>query len=117
VYTYTGIVATYLQTLLIDQICSNMCTLVNICKDIVMITTLTSREFNQQASKAKQAAEIGPVFITDRGKPAHVLLSFDAYQHLTKQRHSIAEALALDIGDSGFAPLRLIIQTKPVDFL
>ena len=50
------------------------------------ITTLSSREFNQGASEAKRAANIGPVFITDRGKPAHVLLSFDDYQKLTKQR-------------------------------
>lgn len=50
------------------------------------ITTLSSREFNQGASEAKRAANNGPVFITDRGKPAHVLLNFDDYQRLTKQR-------------------------------
>jgi hypothetical protein len=33
------------------------------------ITTLTSREFNQDASRAKKAAQQGPVFITDRGRP------------------------------------------------
>lgn len=38
-----------------------------------MITTLSSREFNQDTSRAKKAALIGPVFITDRGKPAHVI--------------------------------------------
>lgn len=32
-----------------------------------MITTLSSREFNQDASRAKKAALNGPVFITDRG--------------------------------------------------
>ena len=39
------------------------------------ITTLSSREFNQGASEAKRAANNGPVFITDRGKPAHVAWS------------------------------------------
>jgi len=39
------------------------------------IKTLSSREFNQDTSGAKKAANHGPVFITDRGKPAHVLLS------------------------------------------
>ncbi|MCF9010316.1 type II toxin-antitoxin system Phd/YefM family antitoxin, partial [Pseudomonas carnis] len=36
------------------------------------ITTISSREFNQDTSGAKKAARKGPVFITDRGKPAHV---------------------------------------------
>lgn len=39
------------------------------------ITTLSSREFNQDTSRAKQAARKVPVFITDRGRPAHVLMS------------------------------------------
>ena len=40
------------------------------------ITTLSSRELNQDVTRAKKATKAGPVFITDRGKPAHVLLSF-----------------------------------------
>ena len=47
-----------------------------------MTTQITSREFNQDTSGAKKAAESGPVFITDRGRPAHVLLTFDAYEQL-----------------------------------
>jgi PHD/YefM family antitoxin component YafN of YafNO toxin-antitoxin module len=43
---------------------------------------MSSREFNQDTSRAKRAAADGPVFITDRGKPAHVLLTFAAYQEL-----------------------------------
>ena len=46
------------------------------------ITTLSSREFNQDAGKAKKAANEGPVFITHRGRPAHVLLSIDEYRRL-----------------------------------
>ena len=53
------------------------------------ITTLSSRAFNQDASKAKNAAKEGPVIITDRGRPAHVLLTFDDYKKLTGQRTSI----------------------------
>ena len=45
-------------------------------------TTISSREFNQDAGGAKKAADKGPVIITDRGKPAHVLLSFEDYQKL-----------------------------------
>jgi PHD/YefM family antitoxin component YafN of YafNO toxin-antitoxin module len=43
---------------------------------------MSSREFSQDTSRAKKAPPDGPVFITDRGKPAHVLLTFDAYQKL-----------------------------------
>jgi prevent-host-death family protein len=59
------------------------------------ITTLSSREFNQDASRAKKAAKRGPVFITDRGRPAHVLLTIEEYQQITGKRESIAEALAM----------------------
>jgi prevent-host-death family protein len=59
------------------------------------ITTLSSREFNQDTSRAKKAASEGPVFITDRGKPAHVLLSIDEYQRITGKHRSIVDALAM----------------------
>ena len=59
------------------------------------ITTLSSREFNQHASDAKKAANNGPVFITDRGRPAHVLLSIKEYQRITGGRQKIADLLAM----------------------
>ena len=81
------------------------------------ITTLSSREFNQAASEAKRAANNGPVFITDRGRPAHVLMSFKDYQRLTKQRRNIADALAMPgIADIEFEPPRVAIETRPADF-
>ena len=43
------------------------------------VTTISSREFNQHISEAKKAANKGPLFITDRGRPAHVLLSMKDY--------------------------------------
>lgn len=58
------------------------------------ITTLTSRELNHDLGRAKRAARTGPVFITDRGRPAHVLLSYAEYQRLTGQRRSLVDALA-----------------------
>jgi len=60
-----------------------------------MITNLSSREFNQDTSGAKKAASNGPVFITDRGRPAHVLLSIEEYQRLTGSLKSIVELLAM----------------------
>ncbi|KAA0910402.1 type II toxin-antitoxin system Phd/YefM family antitoxin [Pusillimonas sp. ANT_WB101] len=80
------------------------------------ITTLTSREFNQGASEAKRAANKGLVFITDRGRPAHVLMSFEEYQRLTKQRRNIADALAMPgVADIEFEPPRVSINPKAAD--
>ena len=59
------------------------------------ITTLSSREFNQDVTRAKKAAKNGAVFITDRGKPAHVLLSIEEYQRLTGKRRNLVEALSM----------------------
>lgn len=59
------------------------------------ITTLSSRAFNQDASKAKKAAQAGPVFITDRGRPAHVLLTFEAYQKMSGGAAKIADLLMM----------------------
>lgn len=57
--------------------------------------SISSREFNQDVSKAKRAAERGHVFITDRGKPAHVLLTIDDYYKLLGKTQSVAELLAM----------------------
>ena len=58
-------------------------------------TTISSREFNQNTSEAKRAAKDGPVFITDRGQPAHVLLSMEEYRKITGKGKSIIELLAM----------------------
>jgi len=80
------------------------------------ITTLSSREFNQKASEAKRAANNGPVFITDRGRPAHVLMSFEEYQRLTRQRRSIVDVLAMPDGEEiTFEPPRVTIEARPAD--
>ncbi|HLF10720.1 MAG TPA: type II toxin-antitoxin system Phd/YefM family antitoxin [Gammaproteobacteria bacterium] len=72
------------------------------------ITTLSSREFNQDASRAKKAARNGPVFITDRGRPAHVLLSIEEYQRITGGQANIVELLGMPgIADVDFEPPRL----------
>ncbi len=80
------------------------------------ITTLSSRELNQDVTRAKKASKNGPVFITDRGKPAHVLLSFEDYQRLTRQRRNIADALAMSgAADVEFDPPRVTIGARPAD--
>jgi len=83
----------------------------------VAITTLSSREFNQDSNRAKKAAKDGPVFITDRGKPAHVLLSIEEYERLTGDRPKIADLLAMPVGeDIEFNPPRAVIGARAADF-
>ncbi|MEF8700636.1 MAG: type II toxin-antitoxin system Phd/YefM family antitoxin [Candidatus Accumulibacter sp. UW25] len=80
------------------------------------ITTLSSREFNQKASEAKKAANKGPVFITDRGRPAHVLLSIEDYQRIIGSHQKIADLLAMpgiEDGEPEFPPLRDL--ARPAD--
>jgi prevent-host-death family protein len=80
------------------------------------ITTLSSREFNQDTSRAKKAAAEGPVFITDRGKPAHVLLSIDDYRKLAGQRGNIADLLAMpDLADVELDIPPRTERARPVD--
>lgn len=62
------------------------------------ITTFTSREFNQFAGEAKKASRGGPVFITSRGTPSHVLLSIDDYRRLSGGMTTLAQALAQQDG-------------------
>ena len=82
------------------------------------ITTLSSREFNQDTSRAKKASSKGPVFITDRGKAAHVLLSMEEYQRLSGGGRSIVEALSMPgLTDIEFDPPKLEISARPVEFL
>lgn len=80
------------------------------------ITTISSRAFNQDTGGAKRAAEKGPVIITDRGRPSHVLLSFEDYRKLARSGPSFLDIVAQDedddiefhpppMGDQIFAPV------------
>jgi hypothetical protein len=57
-------------------------------------TTLSSQEFDQDTDRARKAASDGPVFITDHGAPAHVLLNIEEYRRLSGGFVSLADALA-----------------------
>jgi len=83
------------------------------------ITTLSSREFNQETGRAKKAADHGPVFITDRGKTSHVLLSIKEYRTITSTQQNIADMLAMPDADLvEFEPPRLGDELiAPVDLL
>ena len=81
-----------------------------------MPSTMTSREFNQDAARAKRAASEGPVFITDRGRPAHVLLSIDEYRRLTGAGARIADLLhAPEAAEVAFDPPRIPDPARAAD--
>lgn len=61
------------------------------------IRNFTSREFNQDVSAGKKAAQDGPVAVTDRGRPANVLLSMPA------------------AADIEFEPPKANLELKPAD--
>ena len=55
---------------------------------------VSSRDFNQDVSHAKRLARVEPVFVTDRGRPTHVLMSIDAYRRLSGPAETIVDLLA-----------------------
>ncbi len=82
-----------------------------------MPTTLSSRDFNKHTSEAKKFAEKGPVFITNRGQPAHVLLSMKDYQRITNSSQKIAVLLAMPSADEiDFEIPKLSDVVRPADF-
>jgi prevent-host-death family protein len=81
------------------------------------VHTVSSRELNQDIGRAKRAAEDGPVVITDRGRPSHVLLSWDAYRRLVGGPHNLAEALAMPgLSDIPLTPEKSRVAARDVDF-
>lgn len=74
------------------------------------MSTISSRDFNQDVGRAKREARHEPVFITDRGRPTHVLMSFAAFREITGQTESIIDLLAMPESetDSHFDPARAV---------
>lgn len=62
------------------------------------VTSVSSREFNQDTGRAKRAARRGPVVITDRGRPSHVLLTFEEYNRLASRGLSVIDLLGVPAG-------------------
>ena len=82
-----------------------------------MVTKISSREFNQDTSGAKRAAARGPVYITDRGRPAHVLLAYEDYERLLGAEH-VLDRLA---EPAGVEDIELVLPAsddlaRPADF-
>lgn len=64
----------------------------------------------------QKAARNGPVIITNRGKPVHVLLSIEASQKLTGLNANIVDLLRTpEAADIEFETKRAVISHRPVD--
>jgi prevent-host-death family protein len=75
---------------------------------------MTSASFNQNPSKAKQAANDQPVVITDHGKPTHVLMTYEQFETNRRKSKTLAEALGDPNGlDLDFDPPRLSFEGRP----
>ena len=82
-----------------------------------MVRTLSSREFNQDTGRAKRIALEGPVCITDRGRPTHVLLTYDDYCSLADAEPSIVDLVgSSDAGGIALEITRSNDLARPASF-
>jgi prevent-host-death family protein len=82
------------------------------------VTTMTSRQFNQDLASAKRAAAEGPVFVTDRGQPSLVLISYDEWAQLAGKGRTIADSLSgsLEAADLEFEVVPDRSMSIPAEF-
>ncbi len=84
------------------------------------VHTYSSREFTRDVGAAKRATAQGPVFITDRGRPAFALLKIEDYYELTgKQEVSLLDLMDSIPGGEGieFEPKKVRVEASFVDLL
>ena len=87
------------------------------------VHTFSSRNFTRDVSAAKRAAALGPVFITDRGRPSFALLKIEDYYQLAGQQEAtlldVMAAIPCGTGMEGFefeaVPLALELRAAEFD--
>ena len=83
----------------------------------MVVHTVSSRELDQDVGRAKRAAEEGPVVITDRGQPSHVLLSWAEYRRLTGGPRKLAAVLsAPTLSEIPFEPEKSGLKASEVEW-
>jgi prevent-host-death family protein len=82
------------------------------------VHTFSSRDFTRDVGAAKRAAADGPVFITDRGRPAYALLRIEDYYRLASEKpRTLLEVMdAVPGGDVDFEPPKLTGGVQPAEF-
>ena len=79
-------------------------------------TIFTSRDLNHDVGRAKKAARNGPVIITDRGKPSHVLMTYAEYERLSGRRRNLVESLSTPgLADIELDAERMKISSRDAD--
>jgi len=79
-------------------------------------TKLTVTEVNQNFSRARNALRDGPVIITERGEPAFVLMTYDAFRQRQEGAPTLLERIDLPgTEDVDFDPPRLGPSFRPAD--
>ncbi|MGH1561366.1 type II toxin-antitoxin system prevent-host-death family antitoxin [Mumia sp. DW29H23] len=73
---------------------------------------MTSREFNRDVSAAKRAADEGPVVITDRGRPSHVLMTIEDYDRMVAPRRDLVDWLSMRDPEIEFEPQPMNFHAK-----
>ena len=83
------------------------------------VHTFSSRDFTRDVSAAKRATVDGPVFITDRGRPAYALLKIDDYYRIAGQGEptllAVMDGIPGGIGIEFKTP-RVDVQTRTAEF-
>ena len=82
------------------------------------VHTWSSRDFTRDVGGAKRAAATGPMFITDRGRPAFALLKIEDYCQLAgKPALSLLEVMDAIPGGEGieFEAPRLQVECPAAD--
>ena len=84
------------------------------------IHTFSSRDFTRDVGAAKRAAAEGPVFITDRGRPAFALLRIEDYYRMAGKTEQSLLALMDSLpgaADIDFEAPRaaIVLQTPEFD--
>ena len=83
------------------------------------IHTFSSRDFTRDVGAAKRAAAEGPVFITDRGRPAFALLRIEDYYRMAGKTEKSLLALMDSLPDAAgidFEAPRATVVLKPTEF-
>jgi prevent-host-death family protein len=82
------------------------------------VKSISARNFTRNVAAAKRAAARGPVFITDRGRPAFALLKIEDYYRIAgKGEASLLATMDAIPGGAGieFEPPRLNPRTRAAD--
>ena len=83
------------------------------------MAAMTAQEFNRYTGQAKALAQEEPVFVTERGKIAYVLLNIDTYENLNSHKEKQSMVNPFSMSEDDFIALedvRIDGAFRAVDF-